>query len=47
MMEPKNAPRWKPVVFHLPYDSPLDDRTAEVAMNNVGRIYGCKRWNRL
>ena len=46
-METKNIPRWKPVVFHLPYDSPLDDRTAEVAMNNVGRIYGCKRWNRL
>ena len=37
-MEPKNTPRWKPVVFHLPYDSPLDDLTVEIAMNNVGRI---------
>lgn len=37
-MEQKKILRWKPVVFHLPYDSPQEDTTIDMAMNNVGRI---------
>ena len=29
---------WNPVLFHLPYESPLAATTSELAMNNVGRI---------
>lgn len=34
----RNRLTWQPIVFHLPYESPMEDTTTIMSMNNVGRI---------